>query len=149
MRTIFFDMDGTIANLYAIENWLEMLRAFDETPYAEAKVMLNMSLLARLLNRAQAIGYKIEIISWLSKCPNDEYDEKVTNAKINWLNKHLTSVKWDKINIVAYGTPKSSYIHSKEDVLFDDEENNRNEWQGIAYEPNEIIRVLKELLILC
>lgn len=147
MKTIFFDMDGTIANLYAVENWLEMLRAFDETPYKEAKVMLNMSLLARLLNRVQAIGYKIEIISWLSKCPNDEYDEKVTSAKIQWLNAHLTSVKWDKINIVAYGTPKSNFIHEDKDILFDDEKPNRENWQGVAYEPAEIIRVLKELLI--
>ena len=145
-QTIFFDMDGTIANLYKVENWLEMLRAYDETPYIEAKTMLNMSLLARLLNKVQSIGYKIEVISWLSKEPNKEYDEKVTKAKLTWLNKHLTSVKWDKINIVAYGTPKNNYIHSNEDVLFDDEEKNRDEWQGIAYEPKDILRVLKELL---
>ena len=147
MRTIFFDMDGTIANLYAVDNWLEMLRNFDETPYKNAQVMLNMSLLARLLNRARHIGYRIEVISWLSKCPNDEYDIKVTKAKLEWLNEHLTSVKWDEINIVAYGTPKSNFIHSDEDILFDDEKPNRENWQGVAYEPTEIIRVLKELLI--
>ena len=40
---ICFDMDGTIANLYGVENWLEYLIAEDVKPYAEAKVMLNMS----------------------------------------------------------------------------------------------------------
>ena len=25
-KAIYFDMDGTIANLYAVENWLPMLR---------------------------------------------------------------------------------------------------------------------------
>ena len=43
MRMIWWDMDGTIANLYGVEGWLPMLRAEDPTPYAEAKVMWNMS----------------------------------------------------------------------------------------------------------
>ena len=30
--TINFDMDGTLANLYGVENWLEMLEAEDTTP---------------------------------------------------------------------------------------------------------------------
>ena len=69
MKTIWFDMDGTLGNLYAVEGWLSMLRAHDPTPYAEAEVMLNMNLLARYLNRLQRAGYQIGIISWLSKCP--------------------------------------------------------------------------------
>ena len=40
---IFFDMDGTIANLYAVENWLDFLKAEEITPYKEAKQMVNMS----------------------------------------------------------------------------------------------------------
>ena len=36
---ICFDMDGTIANLYGVHNWLEMLRAEDPTPYALAEYM--------------------------------------------------------------------------------------------------------------
>ena len=56
MRTIWWDMDGTIANLYAVENWLPMLRAEDTTPYVEAEVMWNMSQLARLMNQVQKLG---------------------------------------------------------------------------------------------
>ena len=135
MKTIWFDLDGTFANLYAVENWLSMLRAYDPTPYAEAGVMLNMSLLARYLNRLRKVGYQIGIISWLSKCPTPEYDEAVTAAKLVWLKKHLRSVSWDAIRIVAYG-----------DILFDDEAPNREEWKGEAYEPNQILEVLKGLL---
>ena len=65
--TVYFDMDGTIAGLYAVENWLPKLRASDPSPYAEAAVMHNMSLLARYLNKEQEAGYHIGIISWLSK----------------------------------------------------------------------------------
>lgn len=146
MKTIWFDMDGTLGNLYAVEGWLSMLRAYDPTPYVEAGVMLNMSLLARYLNRLQEAGYQIGIISWLSKCPTPEYDEAVTAAKLVWLRKHLRSVSWDAIRIVAYGTPKSSFMENEDDILFDDEAPNREEWKGEAYEPNQILEILKGLL---
>lgn len=146
MKTIWFDMDGTLGNLYAVDGWLSMLRAYDPTPYAEAEVMLNMNLLARYLNRLQEAGYQIGIISWLSKCPTPKYDEAVTAAKLVWLKKHLRSVNWDAIRIVSYGTPKSSVMENDDDILFDDEAQNREEWRGKAYEPNQILEVLKELL---
>ena len=145
-KTIWFDMDGTIANLYAVENWLSKLRDYDASPYADAKVMHNMSQLARLLNKVQAIGYGIGIISWLSKFPTPEYDEAVTQAKLNWLGQHLKSVHFDEIHIVSYGTPKSDFMYTDNDILFDDEEKNRTEWTGEAHEPNEIMETLKELL---
>ena len=64
---ICFDMDGTIADLYGVENWLDYLIAEDVKPYAEAKVLVNMNSLARRLNTLQRNGYEIVIISWLSK----------------------------------------------------------------------------------
>ena len=45
---ICFDMDGTIADLYAVDNWLAKLRAEDETPYAEAAPMWDMTALAEV-----------------------------------------------------------------------------------------------------
>ena len=36
---ICFDMDGTIANLYGVENWLAYLVAEDVKPYKEAGVI--------------------------------------------------------------------------------------------------------------
>lgn len=145
-KMVWFDMDGTIANLYAVENWLPKLREHDASPYVEAEVMHNMSQLARLLNKVQAVGYGIGIISWLSKCPTAEYDKAVTEAKRAWLGQHLASVKFDAVNIVSYGTPKTKFMETANDILFDDEEKNRTDWTGEAYEPNEIIKVLKELL---
>lgn len=143
---IFFDMDGTIANLYGVENWLESLINNDEKPYKEAKVMLNMNSLARLLNKIQKSGIEIGIISWLSKNSNKEYDNKVTEAKKNWLKKHLNSVKFNTIDIVAYGTRKENFITSKNDILFDDEEQNRKNWTGKAFTEKEIMRTLKKVL---
>ena len=146
MRTIWWDMDGTIANLYAVENWLPKLRAEDASPYTEAEVLWNMSQLARLTNSVQKLGYKLGIISWTSKGGSASYNEAVKQAKIEWLKKHLASVNWDSICVVSYGTPKSLVMQSEDDILFDDEEQNRNDWLGEAFEPEMMVKVLKALL---
>jgi len=141
--TIFFDMDGTIADLYGVENWLDYLIASDALPYEIAKPLVKLNTLARLLNKLQKEGYKIGIISWLAKNSNADYDEKVTKAKKEWLKKHLASVNFDEINIVTYGTPKQTFAKTEKDILFDDEEKNRNDWTGKAFDVNEIIEILK------
>jgi hypothetical protein len=145
-KAIYFDMDGTIANLYAVENWLPMLRAYNPTPYEQAKVMVNMSQLARVLNKLKKQGYHIGIVSWLSKEPTEEYNKAVTNAKMTWLKKHLKSVKFDEIKIIAYGTPKSQAVKYGGGILFDDERPNRKEWQGQAYDEKNILEILKNLI---
>lgn len=141
--TIFFDMDGTIADLYGVKNWLDYLIAADALPYEVARPLIRLNALARILNRLQNQGYKIGIISWLAKNSSAEYDEKVTKAKQDWLAKHLKSVHFDEINIVAYGTPKQNFAKTANDILFDDEERNRNEWTGKAFDVNNILEVLK------
>ena len=141
-RQINFDMDGTIANLYAVDGWLECIIARDTKPYVEAEPLVNLSALARVLNRLQREGWEINIISWLAKNSTNDYDAKVTEAKIGWLKKHLPSVKWNNINIVAYGTPKAN---CGKGILFDDEKPNRDNWNGTAYDVNNIIEILKKL----
>ena len=142
---ICFDMDGTIADLYKGNGWLEYLIAEDVTPYREAKVMLNMSLLARVLNKLQKSGYEIGIISWLSKNGSDKYNEEVAEVKKEWLAKHLTSVRFDFVEIVKYGTDKNIVRTSTSDILFDDEIGNRENWKGTAYNVENIIEVLRGL----
>ena len=110
--------------------------------------MVNMSQLARLLNRLQAEGYEIGIISWTSKNGTAEYNEAVKKTKLRWLQKHLPSVLWDEIYIVEYGTPKNNLGSG---ILFDDEENNRKCWsaadsENYAFSEKEIIKILKEII---
>lgn len=144
-KAIYFDMDGTIANLYGVENWLPKLRAYDPSPYTEALPLVRLSVLARMLNRLQRNGYTLGIISWVSKDPDPTYGEAVTAAKLEWLAKHLPSVEWNEIHIVAYGTPKQTLADYPDGILFDDEEKNREEWLGIAFDETDIIEILKGL----
>lgn len=144
-KAIYFDMDGTIADLYSVDNWLNDLINSNVRPYAVAKPLLNMQVLARILNKLKKKGYTIGIISWLSKSGTDEYNEKVAKVKQKWLKTHLKSVEFDEINIVKYGTPKSTVCNITGGILFDDEERNRTEWNGTAYNVNEILTILKGL----
>ena len=144
-KAIYFDMDGTIADLYGVEGWLNDLESENERPYATAKPLIRMSALARVLNRLQKEGYTIGIISWLSKGGSDDYNEKVAYAKQKWLKQHLASVNFDEINIVKYGTPKSTAVSVQGGILSDDEEKNRTEWNGTAYNVDNIIEILKAL----
>ena len=144
-KAIYFDMDGTIADLYGVEGWMNDLEGENERPYATAKPLIRMSALARVLNRLQKEGYTIGIVSWLSKGGSDDYNEKVAYAKQKWLKQHLASVNFDEINIVKYGTPKSTAVNIQGGILFDDEEKNRTEWNGTAYNVDNIIEILKAL----
>ena len=141
--TIWFDMDGTIADLYGVNGWLDYLLACDATPYKVAKPLVNMNVLARKLNNLRKLGYKVGIISWLAKNSNADYDNAVTLAKLAWLAEHLASVTFDEIRIVSYGVNK--WQACGEGILFDDEAKNRDDWKGEAFEPCHIMEVLKNL----
>ena len=141
-KEIWFDMDGTIADLYGVNGWLDMLLNENARPYEIAKPLVNMRELARVLNRLIEKGWEIGVISWLEKNETNDYNKKVANAKMKWLARHLKSVKFAKIDIVEYGTPKQI---NRNGILFDDEKQNRESWLGVAYNVDNIIQVLKEL----
>lgn len=142
MKKIWLDMDGTIADLYGVEGWLPMLRAYDPTPYAKAKPLVNMAILARLLNRRQREGFAICIISALSKDSLPAYDAKVMTAKKNWLKKHLPSVNFDEIRFVPYTFIKND-VNTGEDILFDDEARHLDAWTGTAIHASNLLKNLR------
>lgn len=148
-RAIYFDMDGTIADLYGNENWLADLRSEKSRPYRMAKSLVDMRALGKELNRLQRSGYILGIVSWLSKTGTPTYNAKVTKTKLSWLRKHLSAVSWDEIHIVPYGTPKSQ-VTCKGGILFDDEEPNRKEWllahsSNLAFDEKNILENLRKI----
>lgn len=140
IKEINFDMDGTIADLYGCNGWLDDIIAESVRPYAEAKPLVNLSALARVLNKKIAEGYKVNIISWTAKNGTDKYNAEVAEAKRIWLAKHLKSVRFNAIRILPYGTPKHEHGNG---VLFDDEKPNRDNWIGVAFDEKNIIKNLQ------
>lgn len=146
MKAIYFDMDGTIANLYGVSDWLEDLHAEKVRPYREAATMVRMATLARLLHKLQNNGYSIGIISWLCRGGSQKYNEAVTAAKIKWLKLHLPSVEFNEVHIVEYGTPKEKVVKYPQGILFDDEEKNRKNWKGQSFSEKNLLENLRGLL---
>lgn len=148
MKTIVFDMDGTIADLYNVTDWLNKLRASDSSPYTDAEPLVAMELFIPLLNLLKKKGYKIIITSWLSKDSTKEYDKKVRKAKKEWLDNY--HIPYDEVHIVKYGTTKANCTrkYGKCQILVDDNEKVRKGWAlGTTIDANDnIIPLLMKLL---
>lgn len=151
-KMICFDMDGTIADLYAVENWEPKLRNFDPTPYAEAAPMWDMVELALTLTTLQKVGVQVAIVTWLGKNSSKDYKNAVRKTKREWLNKY--EFPYDIFHGVQYGTTKANCVRSalapnETAILVDDNAKVRKGWTlGETIDPTtvDLIEVLKALL---
>ena len=147
-KVLVFDMDGTIADLYGVEGWLDNLRAEETRPYEIAKPMYDMLALNAILDMFKAIGWKIVVTTWLAKGSTKEYDDKVRKAKVEWLARY--DFPFDEIHLVKYGTTKADCTRKKGgfQVLVDDNEKIRKGWTlGDTINANEnILEKLVDLL---
>ena len=81
-KTLVFDMDGTIANLYGVKNWLNDLRSANPRPYEVAEPLYDMDILNSILSIFRGSGWKIVVTTWLAKESSRDYDRLVREAKI-------------------------------------------------------------------
>lgn len=148
MKTLVFDMDGTIANLYGVRNWLDKLRAEDPTPYAIAKPLYDMFMLNAILWTLKNDGWRIVVTTWLAKDSTPEYDARVRTAKRAWLDRY--DFPFDEIHMVKYGTTKANCTRhlGGYQILVDDNEDVRNGWSlGDTINANEnILQALRNLI---
>jgi hypothetical protein len=147
MKALVFDMDGTIADLYGVDGWLEDLRAENPRPYIEAKPLYNMLILNEILKLFKNMGWKIIVTSWLAKNSTKEYDEKVREAKKRWLAEN--GFPADEIHIVKYGTTKADCTRKMGgyQILVDDNETVRKGWKlGNTIDANK--NIIAELVAL-
>ena len=148
MKRIVFDMDGTLADFYGVDDWLTDLENHNPRPYEVAKPLVDMELLTDLLDLLKAQGWIICITSWLANHSTKEFDKLTRMAKIEWLKKY--NFPYDEIHLVKYGTTKADCTRNKKgyQVLVDDNANVRKGWNlGHTINANEdILSALAELL---
>ena len=142
-RTIYFDMDGTLYNLYGCANWLEKLEKENVEVYREGAPLHNLSTLARKINSMRRNGFNFGVISWTSKKGSKNFNQKITEVKREWLARHLPSVQFNEIHIVDYGVSKREVAQDKNGWLIDDDEKVLKDWGNLSFAPNRLIEKLK------
>lgn len=151
-KAIFWDMDGTIADLYNVPNWLDKLRAEDTSPYSEAEPLFSLYDIWVRLETMRSLGAVVGVISWGSKGASAEYNRDVRRAKIDWLKDMNLFSSLDEIHVVKYGTPKHFVVKKeKRGVLVDDNAEVREAWEragGLAIDPmdGELMEHLDEII---
>ena len=148
-KILVFDMDGTIADFYGVEGWLEDLKNYNTRPYEIAQPVYEPTMLNNLIDTLKVNGWRIVIVSWLSKDSNKEYDTAVRSAKRAWLEQ--IGFPYDEIHLVKYGTTKANCTRHLGgfQILVDDNEKVRSGWNlGNTINANEnILEQLVNLLV--
>lgn len=144
IQAIYFDMDGTIADLYGVDGWLNDLRNEDVRPYAVATPLVDMVALNAVCETLQSMGVIIGVISWSAMGGSKEYNAAVRKTKKEWISRYLPCVS--EFHVVKYGTPKHHVRKVKESMLIDDNMDVRAAWIGATLDATKnFIEVLDNL----
>ncbi len=146
IKMLVFDMDGTIADFYGVDGWLNDLKAEKTRPYEEAKPLYDMNELVEILKTLQLMGWEIAITTWLAKDATKAYNQAVTKVKKEWLTKY--NFPYDEIHCVKYGTTKANCTRKKGgfQIIFDDNEKIRKGWTlGASVDAKNMMEFLKAL----
>lgn len=127
MKTLFFDMDGTLAALFFVKGFSEMLKNEDTTPYEIARPLYNTEEMKEVITALKNKGWKIGIISYTGNECSQEFVEKTIEVKKAWLEKYFPYA--DEIHIVKPEISKTEFANSADDILIDDSTKNRTEWE--------------------
>ena len=148
-KMLVFDMDGTIADFYGVQGWLEDLQNESTRPYETAKPLYDMDALCEILEIFKSLGWVIVVTTWLAKNSTKSYDDKVRKAKLDWLAKY--NFPYDEIHLVQHGTTKANCTRNKADyqILIDDNEQVRKGWTlgGTINANKNIMKKLVDLLL--
>ena len=131
-KTVYLDMDGTIYPLYTQTDWLERLRAEDKTVFSADEQMVTESELYKHFPKEK---YDIKIFSMTPLGATKKYADEVIEVKNAWLDKYFPTLKTRIYK--AYGHSKN-LRNCENAILVDDSEVIRDNFKGVAINPNEL-----------
>lgn len=151
MKKIYFDMDGTVADLYGEKNWLDNLRNEREGSFINLRPLVDMNELAMVCHQLMNLGYTFGVITWLPMGASYEFERVCEEEKRAWVEEFMPWVS--EFYAQSYGVPKQ-YAPSKraaEMVLIDDNAEVRAMWNTEVQRSSidatqDIIKELRKLL---
>ena len=116
-KIVYFDMDGTISDLYGVTNVFKRLDSLDANVYYEAKPIdkyINM------LKEFHNMGYKVVILSCLGMISDKQFDEDTICNKNKWLDEYVGKQYIDERIYIPNTKHKEQYI-KEYGILVDDD----------------------------
>ena len=151
MKKIYFDMDGTVADLYGSDNWLDNLRNERVGVFNNLSPLVDMDELAIICLQLMNNGYSFGIITWLPMGASYEYERVCEQEKREWANAFMPWVS--EFYAQSYGVPKqyAPIKRAADMVLVDDNTEVRAMWNTERHRTSidatkNIIEELKKLL---
>jgi len=149
---IYFDLDGTVYDLYGVPNWLEKLYTEDVSVYSEGGSLFANDFY-KVASALMRYGVRFGVITWGSMTATPEFAEQTRKVKLYWVQENLPFV--ETFVYQEYGTPKQQAIknRTKNDILIDDNSdvlrvwingNTRKGYQVTA--EKSVTDILKEIL---
>ena len=129
--TIYFDMDGVLANF---DKDVKKMSHLDEVPWINIpKFFRNLQPIGnpnKTIQLLQDLGYKVFILTKVEQ--RDKMDR--VEDKVNWCKEHLPCIKMENIICVPGHLSKVDYIKSEMEnsVLIDDYKGNLKEWKDLG-----------------
>lgn len=132
MKTkVYLDMDGTIADLYSQENWLDKLKREESNLFRNLVPMITEE---ELFDMYPEDEFDIRILSMTPKGASDRYIRQVEFEKDEWLAKHFPKLRQGKRIYMKYGMNKNLKGCANA-ILIDDNAEIRKRWKGTAIMP--------------
>lgn len=143
-KECYFDLDGTIYDLYGMKDWLERIENEKPNVFTDGNFIVNYNEFMEYVRQLEKQGYTFNVISWLPYDVTYNYKKKCEQEKRNWIKKFLPFVK--NVEIQSYGILKHTHVESG--ILIDDNEKICKHWRNenrIALNVNKEFNVIKAL----
>lgn len=123
-KLVYFDMDGTISDLYGVSNIFNRLDSLDASVYYEAKPINKY---IDMLKEFHNMGYKVIILSCLGMISEKQFDIDTINNKNRWLDEYVGDKYIDERIYLPYTKHKEQYI-TEYGILVDDDDKVLMNW---------------------
>lgn len=139
-KVVYFDMDGTIADLYGVSDCFKRLDNMDATVYSEAKPIdkyINM------LKEFHTMGYKVIILSALGMVSSKRFDKDTIRNKGIWLDTYVGKEYIDERIYIPNTKHKELYRLFGKGILVDDDDRVLMNWDYDRIKATNSNKVIK------